>query len=77
MFALPAGTNFKVRDALIIDLGRQEQFPRVIADRAAVGEFDNGQSIVKDFEASFLAFPRQDMPDDEHRLSLALGAEVS
>ena len=77
MFALPAGANFKVGDAFVVDFGRQEQFLRIISDCAAVGKFDNGQSIVKDFKASFLAFPCQDMPDDEHRLSLALGAEVS
>ena len=56
MFALPAGANFEVSGSLVVDIGRQEQLQRVISDRAAVGEFDDGQAVVKDLEGSFLPF---------------------
>ena len=77
MFALPARANFEVGGSLVIDMGGQEQFERVISDRAAVGEFDDGQAIVKDFKVPFLPFSGQDMPEDEYRLSLTLRAEIS
>ena len=77
MFALPARANFEVGGSLVVDVGGQEQFERVISDRAAVGEFDDGQTVVKDLEGSFLSFSRQDMPEDQHRLPLTLRAEVS
>ena len=77
MFALPAWANFEVDGSLVIDVGGQEQFERVISDRAAVGEFDDGQTLVKDFKVPFLPFSGQDMPEDQHRLPLTLRAEVS
>ena len=77
MFALFAWSNFEVGDSLIIDLCRQEQFQRVISDRAAVGKFYEGQPVVKNLEGSLLPFPRQDMAENEHRLSLAFRSEVS
>lgn len=77
MFALPAWANFEVGSSLVVDVRGQEQFERVIPDRAAVGEFDDGQTVVKDLEGSFLPFSSQDMPEDEHRLSLTFRAEVS
>ena len=77
LFALPTGADLEVGGSLIVDIGRQEQLPRVISDRATVREFDDGQAIVKDLKDSFLPFSSQDMPDDEHRLSLALRSEVS
>jgi len=77
LFTLPAGANFEVGDSLVVDVGGQEQFEWVISDRAAVGEFNDCQAIVKDLKVPFLPFPSQDMPEDEHRLSLALCAEVS
>ena len=77
MFALPAGANFEVGRSLIVDVGRQDQLPRVISDRAAIREFDDGQAVVKDLKGSFLPFSGQYMPENQHRLSLALRAEVS
>ena len=77
LFALPAGANFEVGGSLVVDVGGQEQLQRVISDRAAVGEFDDGQAVVKDLEGSFLPFSGQYMSENEHRLSLALRAEVS
>jgi len=56
LFALPAGANFEVGGSLIVDVGGQKQLQRVISDRAAVGEFDDGQAVVKDLEGSFLPF---------------------
>ena len=49
----------------------------VIPDRGAVRKFDDGQTFVKDFEGTFLPFAGQDMPENTHRLSLTLCAEVS
>jgi len=77
LFALPAGTNFKIGGSLVVDVGRQEQFERVISDHAAVGEFNDSQAVVKDFKGCFLSFSGQYMPEDEHRLSLTLRAKVS
>lgn len=77
LFALSARSNFEVGGSLVVDVGRQEQLPRVIPDRTAVGEFDDGQAVVKDLEGSFLPLSGQYMPENEHRLSLALRAEVS
>ena len=77
LFALAARANFEVGGSLVVDVGGQEQLQRVISDRAAVGEFDDGQAVVKDLEGSFLPFSGQYMPEDEHRLSLTFRAEVS
>ena len=77
MFALFAWANFEIGDALVIDLSGQEELKRVISDCSAIGKFDEGQTVVKDLEGSFLPFPGQDMAEDEHRLPLALRSEVS
>jgi hypothetical protein len=77
LFALVAGANFEVGGSLVVDVGGQEQLQRVISDRAAVGEFDDSQAVVKDLEGSFLPFSGQYMPEDEHRLSLTFRAQVS
>ena len=77
LFALPTGANFEVGSSLVVDMGGQEQLQRIISDRAAVGEFHDGQAVIKNFESSFLPFSGQYMPEYEHRLSLALRAEVS
>jgi len=42
MFALLAGTNFEVGDALVIDVSGQEQLQRVIPDYSTVRKFDEG-----------------------------------
>ena len=55
----------------------QEQFERFIPDHAAVGEFDDGQSVIKELEGSFLAFSGQYMPENEYRLALTFCAQVS
>ena len=77
LFALPAWANFEVGGSLVIDVRGQEQLQRVITDRAAVGKFNDGQAIVKDFKVPFLPFSGQDMPEDQYRLSLTLRAEIS
>ena len=77
LFALSAGANFEIGGSLVVDVGWQEQFKRVISDGAAVGKFDDREAVVKDLEGSFLPISGQYMPENEHRLSLALGAEVS
>ena len=77
MFALPAWTNFEVGGSLVINMGGQEQFERVIPNHAAIVEFDDGQSVIKDLEGSFLPFSGQDMSENEYRLSLPFRAKVS
>ncbi len=77
LLALPAGANFEVGSSLVVNVSGQEQFQWVISDRTSIGELDDGQAIVKDFKVSFLSFSGQDMPDDEHRLSLTLRSKVS
>ena len=77
MFTLPAWPNFEVRDSLVINMGGQEQLERVIPNYAAVVEFDDGQSVIKDLEGSFLSFSGQDMSENEDRLSLTFRAKVS
>ena len=77
MFTLPAWPNFEVRDSLVINMGGQEQLERVIPNHAAVVEFDDGQSVIKDLEGSFLSFSGQDMSENEDRLSLTFRAKVS
>ena len=77
MFALFAWANFEIGDALVIDLSGQEELKRVIPDRSAVRKFDEGQTVVKDLESSFLPFPGQHMTEHEDRLPLTLRAEVS
>src|SRR4029077_13055637 len=75
--ALTAGANFEIGDPLLVDVGWQEQPPRVISDCAAVGEFDESQAVVKDLEGSFLPFSGQHMPENTHGVSLGLRAEAS
>jgi len=77
LLALPAGANFEVGSSLVVNVSGQEQFQWVISDRTTIGELDDGQAIVKDFKVSFLSFSGQDMPDDEHRLSLTFRSKVS
>lgn len=77
MFTLLAWPNFEVGDSLVINMGGQKQFQRVVSDHAAVVEFDDGQSVIKDLEGSFLTFSGQYMPENKYRLSLSFRAEVS
>ena len=77
LFALSAWANFEVDGSLVVNVGGQEQFERVIPDRTAIGEFDDGQAIVKDFKVPFLPFSGQDMPEDKYRLSLTFRTEVT
>jgi hypothetical protein len=77
LFALPTGANLEIGDSLLVDVGWQEQLSRVISDHAAIGEFDDSQTVVKDLEGSFLPFSGQHMPENKDGLSLALRAEVS
>lgn len=77
MLALEAGTDFEVGGSVWINVGRKEQFVRVISDRHAVCEFHDSQTIVKDFERGFLPFSLEDVAHHKHRLTFPLGAEIA
>ena len=69
--------NLEVGGSLVINMGGQEQFERVIPNHAAVMEFDDGQPVIKDLEGTFLPFSGQDVSENEYRLSLTFRAKVS
>jgi hypothetical protein len=68
--------DLEIRNTLIVDLGGQQEFERIIAEHGAVGKFDDCQPIVEHFKGRFLPLPLQDVTDDEHRLAPAFGPEV-
>lgn len=68
--------DLKVRNALIVDFGGQQQFQRVIAEHGAIREFDDRQPIVEHLEGRFLTFPVQDMAKNEDGLASAFGSQV-
>jgi len=68
--------DFEVRDSLLIDFGRKQQFRRVVTQHHPVGELDHGQSDVEEFEGRLLPFPFRDMADDEDRLSAPFGPQI-
>ena len=77
MLALEARADLEVGGSVWINVGRKEQFVRVISDRHAVCEFHDSQTIVKDFERGFLPFSLEDVAHDEHGLAFPLGAEIA
>ena len=77
MLALEAGADLEVGGSVRINVGRKEQFVRVISDRHAVCEFYDSQTIVKDLERGFLPFSLQDVAHDEDGLAFSLGAEIA
>jgi hypothetical protein len=77
LLTLCAGTDFKIRGSIRIDVGRKEQLVRVIADRHSVCKFDDGQPIVEDLEGGFLSFSVEEVAHDEDWLAFPLGAEIT
>ena len=76
MFTLSTWANLEVGGSLVINMGWQEQFERVIPNHASVVESDDGQPVIKDLEGTFLPFSGEDMSDNEYRLSLPFRAKV-
>jgi hypothetical protein len=77
LLALTARANLEEGIPLVVDLGREQEFQRVIPENGSIREPHQGEPVVKDLERGFLAFPVQKMSDDQDRLALAFGAKIS
>lgn len=71
-----AAADFKIGDALVINLGGEQELDRIVADSPAVIEFDESNPIVEYFKRSLLPFAMEQVAKDEHRLTPAFGAEI-
>jgi len=71
-----ARTDFKVRDALFIDVSGKQEFDRIIAHGSAIAEFDEGDPVIEDLKRRFLPFAIEQMAEDEDRLAFAFRAEI-
>ena len=76
MLTLPAGADFEIGHALLVDVGREQEFKRVIPQPDIVLEPNDGQTVIEDFKHGFLAFPFQPVSDDKQRLPLAFGPQI-
>ncbi len=70
-------TDFKVGNPLLIDIGREQEFQRIVPEDCTVGKFHHGQPVVKDLEGGFLPLPVQVVSHDEQGLAFPFGAEVA
>lgn len=77
MLALCAGTDLEIGRSVRIDVGRKKQFVRIVPDRNSVGEFDDGKTIIKDFECGFLSLSLEDVAHHEDRLTFPLCAKIA
>jgi hypothetical protein len=75
--AVPAWSDLKECGSILVDIRRQEEFQRIIAEDDAICELDDGQAIVEHFERRFLSFAFGDMSHHEYRLSFALDTQIS
>ena len=69
LVARRAGPNFKKRFSIPVNLARQQQVQRIIAQGFAVGELHDGQAHVEMLENAFFAFPVVTGPHDANGLS--------
>jgi hypothetical protein len=76
LVTLAAVANFKKRQPLLVNFGRQEQFGGIVSEQRAVGEFHDGQPDVEELEGGFLALTLWHVSDDKDRLSSPLGPQV-
>jgi hypothetical protein len=77
LLALGAGTDLEIGGSVRIDVGRKEQFVRVVPDCNSVGKFDDGKTIIKDFERGFLSLSLEDVAHHKDRLTFPLCAEIA
>src|SRR5262249_50096860 len=56
---------------------REKQLQRVKSKYDPIGEFDQRESIVKDFKCRFLAFTLRKVSDDYDWLTLAFGTKIA
>jgi hypothetical protein len=77
LLALAARANLEESIPLVVDLGREQEFQRVIPENGSIRELYQGKPVVKYLERGFLASPIQKMSDDQDRLAFAFGAKIS
>lgn len=77
LFALLTCADFEVGGAIRVDLCGEQQFEGIVAEGHTVGEFYDGQAVVKYFERGFLSLSCKDMADHEDRLSFSLSTKVA
>ena len=69
LVARRTGPNFKKRFPILVNLARQQQIQRIIAQGFAIGELHNGQAHVEMLKNAFFAFPVVTGPHDANGLS--------
>ena len=69
LVARRAGPNFKKRFPILVNLARQQQVQRIIAQGFAIRELHDGQAHVEMLKDAFLAFPVVTGPHDANGLS--------
>lgn len=77
LLALCAGTDLEIGSSIRIDVGRKKKFVRIVPDRNSVGKFDDGKTIIKNFERGFLSLSLEDVAHHKDRLTFPLGAEIA
>ena len=73
---IPAGSDLKIGNSVLVNVGRQEEFKRIKAEDDAVGELDEGQAIVEHFKGCFLPLSFRDMSHHKYGLSFPFNAQV-
>lgn len=76
LVARRTGANFKKRFSILVNLARQQQVQRVIAQGFAIGEFHDGQAHVEVLKDGFFAFPVITGPHDANGLSGLTGTKI-
>ena len=77
LLALSTGTDLEIRGPVRIDVGRKQQFIRIVSNRDAVGKLDHGKTVVEDFEGGFLPFALDQVAHDENRLTFPLRPKIA
>ena len=77
MLALGTGTDFEICGPVRIDVGRKQQFLRIVSNRDAVGKFDHGKTVIEHFKGGFLPFAFDQVAHDEDGLTFALRPKIA
>jgi hypothetical protein len=77
LLALGAQTDLKIGGSVRIDVGRKEQFVRIVPHCNSVHKFDDGKTIIEDFERGFLSLTLEDVAHHEDGLTFPLGPEIA
>jgi hypothetical protein len=71
-----AGSDFIVRNAVLVDFSGEKELTWIIPSMALIIELHNGQPIIEGFKDGFLPFASEHMSKDEDRLALTLDTEI-